>query len=428
VPGASGSYPQGFTPFGGAVYFNATDTAHGQELFRTDGTAAGTGLFDDLNPGSTGSDPSGFAASATQMMFSATDYGAAGLEPWRTDGTVAGTYRVADVHPGKLGSSPNQFTPAGSVFYFVANDGTHGTEVWTSDGTAAGTSLVADINPGAADGTPEWLTVWGGDLYFQADDDVHGDELWRCGLLPSGGDAGASDGGSGACPGTAPPAMVKVGAYCIDATEVTSAQYGAFLSAVGTNTSGQPPYCGFNTSYQPSTTNACVGYSFDPVGHADYPVACVDWCDADAYCRWAGKHLCGSTQGGSGSFNDVGDPGLDQWMNACSAGGTLAYPYGNTYVAGTCVDDTYGDASQSLQPVLAATGCQGGFPGIYGMSGNAIEWEDACTGTAGGSDTCPLRGGDATGSSTSLACTAYGYNSRSFAYATFGFRCCGEVK
>jgi sulfatase modifying factor 1 len=113
-------------------------------------------------------------------------------------------------------------------------------------------------------------------------------------------------------------------------------------------------------------------------------------------------------------------------MNACSQGGALAYPYGNTYVAGICVDTAYADGAQTLQPVLAATQCEGGFPGLYGMSGNAAEFEDSCTLYTGASDNCEVRGGAYDGTSD-LACAGNNLVRRDWAYMDTGFRCCGEV-
>jgi ELWxxDGT repeat protein len=37
--------------FNGALYFQAGDGTHGRELWRTDGTTAGTALVKDINPG-----------------------------------------------------------------------------------------------------------------------------------------------------------------------------------------------------------------------------------------------------------------------------------------------------------------------------------------------------------------------------------------
>jgi ELWxxDGT repeat protein len=416
----SGSYATGFTGFNGAVFFTAYTGTNGFELLRTDGTQAGTAPLAD--PATAGTSPSWLSPGTDQMLYSASAP-MQGFEPYRTDGTAAGTRLVIDLHPGNVGSNPVEFTPFDGSFFFQADDGTHGIELYRTDGTPGGTSLVADTNPGAPDGNPEWLTAWNGALYFRADDDVHGNELWTCAFEPASSALDAGIGGS--CPST-PPSMVRVGAYCVDSTEVTNAQYAAFLTAKGSDVSGQSASCTFNTTYQPDTT--CSPTLYDPVKRADYPVVCVNWCDAAAYCAWAGKHLCGSTQGGSTTSS--GSAGEDQWMNACTGGGQYTYPYGNTYAAGTCVDGNYSDAATpGLRPVHEAAGCQGGFPGIFGMSGNAWEWEDWCDLGLGNPsmDTCYLRGGSFSSDSTSLTCAAYGYNTRQTTYSEFGFRCCAEV-
>jgi len=94
------------------------------------------------------------------------------------------------------------------------------------------------------------------------------------------------------------PNMVRVPtvdgrSYCIDATEVTQAQYSQFLFVKKGDTSGQEARCTWNMSYGVT----CGG--FDPVARGGYPVVCIDWCDAVAFCSWAGKRLCGKIGGGS---------------------------------------------------------------------------------------------------------------------------------
>ena len=88
------------------------------------------------------------------------------MELWKSDGTTAGTVLVKDINPGLTAGYPN--VPASSEPYgltaldgqllFTANDGIHGDELWKSDGTAAGTVLVKDIAPKRRD-LPEQLSV-----------------------------------------------------------------------------------------------------------------------------------------------------------------------------------------------------------------------------------------------------------------------------
>ena len=76
------------------------------------------------------------------LFFAASD-GASGAELWKSDGTAAGTVLVKDIHPGSMGSVPYQLTVFGDAVYFTATDGTTGRELWKSDGTAAGTQRVS---------------------------------------------------------------------------------------------------------------------------------------------------------------------------------------------------------------------------------------------------------------------------------------------
>jgi ELWxxDGT repeat protein len=50
-PGPVSSYPGDLTDVNGTVFFAANDGLHGYELWRSDGTAAGTQMVLDINPG-----------------------------------------------------------------------------------------------------------------------------------------------------------------------------------------------------------------------------------------------------------------------------------------------------------------------------------------------------------------------------------------
>jgi len=177
--------PSDLLVWNGALYFFASDsTGTRRGLYRSDGSAAGTALLANVAPfrstssttGATVATPAYFAPSGA-LFFAGTD-GVHGVELWKTDGTAAGTVLVRDLLTGAAASNPTSLAASGGLVYFAANDGQHGTELWQSDGTAAGTRLVQDLAPGGASSNPAGLTVVGSELFFTADDGLTGTELW----------------------------------------------------------------------------------------------------------------------------------------------------------------------------------------------------------------------------------------------------------
>jgi trimeric autotransporter adhesin len=167
-------------PSAGIIYFSAAgNTADGSELWRSDGTAAGTTLIKNINPTANGSSniANPVVVNGTHLYFSATD-GTNGSELWVSDGSNAGTVMLKDINPGPVSSSPGSITVSGGTLYFAATEASTGTELWKSDGTAAGTVQVKDINPGAGSGSPGNLAIYNGLLYFSANDGVNGAEIW----------------------------------------------------------------------------------------------------------------------------------------------------------------------------------------------------------------------------------------------------------
>jgi len=210
--------------------------------------------------------------------------------------------------------------------------------------------------------------------------------------------------------------------YKIDITEVTRAQYAAWLATNPDPATGQPSYCSWNQSFTPDC-------EWPPAAKGQHPVVCVDWCDAYAYCAGVGKRLCGKIGGGANGYWDNADATKSQWFNACSSNGANDYPYGDTYGEQTC--NGKGKGLGTTTPVGSLSGCQSsvsGYAGVYDLSGNVAEWEDSCSGASGNDDICHSRGGAFKYYLDFLPCgvdDTDGFSpSRSHVSEELGFRCC----
>jgi ELWxxDGT repeat protein len=158
-----------FVVSGGRIFFNGQSGATAG-LWTTDGTAGGTHLVRAL-PGDSPGIEEMVDLNGT-LLF--TSY-FSGASLWRSDGSAAGTAPVS------AGAAASHLTPLGSSLVFQGTDAAHGAEPWRTDGTEKGTVLLRDIAPGRrTDGSrPLSLTDAGGALIFLADDGVHGRELWK---------------------------------------------------------------------------------------------------------------------------------------------------------------------------------------------------------------------------------------------------------
>lgn len=90
-----------------------------------------------------------------------------------------------------------------------------------------------------------------------------------------------------------PPKTVQVPSFCMDRTEVTVGEYGKCVSEPGgALDGGTESACSepLKHSKRPSPVNKYCNWLLNEQRN-DHPVNCVDWSQADAYCRWAKKRL-----------------------------------------------------------------------------------------------------------------------------------------
>ena len=220
-----------------------------------------------------------------------------------------------------------------------------------------------------------------------------------------------SGGPEPSCVSTRGPAMVAADGQCIDATEVTVEQYDTFLSSAGSTLLPMAKPCDWLTTLEPGDFEA-------QRTNARRPVVYVSYCQAYAFCAWANKRLCGKVSGGALVPGDAGmDPQENQWLRACTRGGTQDYSYGKTVAVGACKHDIVAVGQRSA--------CDGPYPGLSDMLGNAGEWIDACAndGPTRERDGCMVLGYE--GVRDEASCWHRFEVSRYQASPDLGFRCCG---
>jgi formylglycine-generating enzyme required for sulfatase activity len=164
-------------------------------------------------------------------------------------------------------------------------------------------------------------------------------------------------------------------------TEVTRAEYAVFVEDTG------------------HAASSCLSYDFDAARWVDagatwqrpgfeqaddHPVVCVSWLDATAYAAWLSKR--------TGHVYRL--PTEAEWEYAARAGTTTLYPWGDDPDDG-CMYSNGSDRSGIAAKVSSALGgsfdCDDGYAhtapatfgrpnafGLYGMIGNAGEWQADC--------------------------------------------------
>jgi formylglycine-generating enzyme required for sulfatase activity len=164
-------------------------------------------------------------------------------------------------------------------------------------------------------------------------------------LIPSG----ISRRGTGEAPPHGPEHIVRMHAYLMDRTEVSGAQYSAFLEYM--ERVGDPSLRhreDRNSNLRPAgwESHRC------PVGKQALPATGVSWYGAFAYARWVGGRL----------------PTEAQWERAAAGPLGLRFPWGPEYEPGRCVVDAHGPAPARSMAAAA------GFFGLLHAAGNVREW------------------------------------------------------
>jgi sulfatase modifying factor 1 len=204
-----------------------------------------------------------------------------------------------------------------------------------------------------------------------------------------------------------PKHKVIIDGFWMDATEVTNAQFAAFVKAIRyiTTAEQKPDWNQLKKQLPPGTAkpddqllvpaslvftppNHPVGMNdvsqwwswvkgtdwkhphgpqSNIIGKANYPVVQVSWFDAQAYCKWAGKRL----------------PTEAEWEWAARGGLTdKIYPWGNEPVnAGKPKANTWQGSfpdKNTMQDKFYNTAPVNSFPangyGLFDMAGNVWEW------------------------------------------------------
>jgi len=169
----------------GSTLFFSTNSA----IYKSDGTVVGTiKVAEDFAYGISN------LKAANGLLFFTADDQVNGVELWKSDGTEAGTQMVKDIKVefslSGNDASPSNLMTLDNKLIFAASSIEYGLELWVSDGTQAGTTLLKDINPGTSGlfrvGASTDIAILNNELYFKLQVSNGKDQLWKTDGTPSG--------------------------------------------------------------------------------------------------------------------------------------------------------------------------------------------------------------------------------------------------
>lgn len=146
-----------------------------------------------------------------------------------------------------------------------------------------------------------------------------------------------------------PRHVVRLNPYLLDRTEITCAQYSAFLRAVARQND-----LSMRHRDDPGVVLRPLGWSSDvpPAGLADRPVVGISWYAAYTYAHWVGGRL----------------PTEAEWERAAAGSLGRKYPWGDTFHPECCRSSASGVQRADSLPAGVSP------HGLLHMSGNVREW------------------------------------------------------
>lgn len=121
-------------------FFAGSNEINGYELWKTDGTEAGTELVKDIYSGPNSSEPHTFYHGNNKVFFLANDSESSSHRLWVSDGTAEGTKELYTV---QALTNVNSFAEKDGDLYFIAKpDNGTSSQLWKTDGTEDGTAMV----------------------------------------------------------------------------------------------------------------------------------------------------------------------------------------------------------------------------------------------------------------------------------------------
>jgi formylglycine-generating enzyme required for sulfatase activity len=238
-----------------------------------------------------------------------------------------------------------------------------------------------------------------------------------------GGELSMGSDGADANRDEKPVHQVRVADFWLDKTEVTVRAYAACVRGGA---------CSEPDAFADKRGDFHVFCNWrHPQGRWSHPINCVDFAQAEAYCRWAGKRL----------------PTEAEWEHAARGGESRKYPWGNATPDATrlnacepaCHANLAAKRFYAVPPMYAAddgwpeTAPVGSFPagaskqGVLDLAGNVWEWTSSLYTSYDGKHSEPkrvLRGGSWGGGDPKTERTTYRFRLDPKSRAQFlGFRC-----
>lgn len=170
------SFPSNFTVFNGELYFTADDGVHGRELFKTNGTTIS--LVKDIKTGSDSStnlsdnslvfhEINGF------LYFFAEDENGQGSDLWKTDGTSAGTVKVLELNTNETTGKLQYFKKLNTDLYFQFIDSSGHKQIIKYDTVSNVQTTVLNVYPIGNTGFYNYLTIFDNKLFTFANGRIY---------------------------------------------------------------------------------------------------------------------------------------------------------------------------------------------------------------------------------------------------------------